>query len=924
MIRNFYRKSLYVLIFTVALSIFMTGLSGCMKEEVKSDDTLIPYRANDDIEIGLEKTSDAVALISGNQKAEFRENENGKYVLTTYVLKGGTWTPFFDSKKPLIQGESFSAEPDEFEVLADEKDLKSVLLKGKHPTLGYDFDILVEAMQGSPLIKFKITNHFTQNIELKDYEPIMMLWRNGKADDRVSINQEVPAYQTVDDTKVWNSGFPSSYFYTSGMESAIYFNMTPMTWYSMKNGIRRFRVSQVRTIEREGLTGTGLDLRVSNPGKKIAEGDMVTEFYLYGNSRNDVPTKLDALDVAVDAFSYCLAASVEWPVNYVDDTLSYEFYAGKIIEGLMAEDFSYQWHPAKAGVWNDAPMFPDRTITEILHRPGYIPGTDYKGNNKQTEFFGDWNCNNNTVLPWILYERIHNNSAGYSLLQRVTEGLLAYFDKTASIYRSFDTHPGYEGTGLEFTFQNFFMQQGALWASSFTRNDDFDPALGGKFLQAMTGLKTLADKTGYKMPQLVDVTRMTPANSMDEKHLGVTYDVWTGCIYSYNMCLAYDITGEQKYLDEAEKSIKILFNGLEFYVNSLKEKLYTDPYEFPVNEVSSAPWGVAAAQWLFRITGNEEYLEYSEAIRNMTLRMMKWYESALKDDPIDQSLGGIAFFHAFSNTDTTCPWESIMTYMPMLMELKNDTIEPSQVLLKTFNLFRINGFSLSGASWEPDIIPSAKVYQSAITAYYMPEDYYSAETPTIPGANGANSYMSNCLMYSYILFEAYAKADDPDIMVLNLDITDAGQDMANGIERNFMVLNPTSEKSKFKIDFKDLNTSADYLVTTNTDDGKEIAKTISGSDLMNKGITNELSSMEYLRINIKLDDLALTSEYLMMKEAQYSLIKAYGALQASGDEGITEIWEENKSSYLQALEFYNSERYAECIELIDSFYTQYE
>lgn len=904
-----------LLIMTLILSV-----AGCDRPSVTGQvqPGLITYRADESIGIALNKTEDSVRLDAGNQRVEFTKNADGQYILKTYINKDGEWTAFFDKGTPVIQGKAFGASPTTVKVVSNTDKKKSVLLSGTHPTEGYTFDMLVEVNEGNPLIHFVITNHLPKNLKLTDFEPLIMFWRTGISADKVSINQEVPNYQTVDDTAHWKSGFPSSYLYTAGMESAIYFNMSPMTWYSMNNGVKRFKVSQVRTIERDGDTGVGMDLRSKNTGMKIAAGDMVTDFYLYGNVKSEAPSKMEALDTSVNAFAYGLASTTQWPTNYLDDTLTYEFYTGKIIEGLMAENVTYKWQTPRGGTWTDAPLYPERQITQVLQRPGYIPNTGLEGNPFQ-EFWGDWNCNNNTLLPWIAYERIHPDDGQQTLLTRATEGLITYFDRVSSMFRSFDVHPGYEGTGLEFTFQNYFMQQGALWATDLTDPESFDPALGGKFIQAAKGMMDLAHNCRYVFPQLIDVTRLTPASSMDEKRLGVTYEVWSGCLYAYNMCLVYDLTGDAVYLEEAKTAISKLFTGMDFYVNSLKEKKYTDPYEFPINEVSTAPWGVAATQWLYRLTGDETYLTYSNYIRNITLRMMNWYESALADDPIDQSIAGLSFFHAFSVTDTTCPWESIMSYMPMLMELKNTDIEPSQVMLKAYNLFRISAFSFSGASWNPEVIPSASVYQKAVSAYYTPENYYNAETPTMPGLYGANSYMSNSIMYAYLMYEAYAMADDKEMMVLNLDITDAGLKMANGIERNFIVLNPLAKKTKFSVKFADLKETYQYNLTVTDENGKKTVKKLTGKNLM-KGYSVSLGSMEYMRMKVELAETDLTDTFTLLRQAQIKLMLAYGALQSAADFGMTDGLTAQKAQYEAALALYNSKNYTECISTIDAFY----
>ena len=299
---------------------------------------------------------------------------------------------------------------------------------------------------------------------------------------------------------------------------------------------------------------------------------------------------------------------------------------------------------------------------------------------------------------------------------------------------------------------------------------------------------------------------------------------------------------------------------------------------------------------------------------------MKWYESSLDSVALDKSLGGISFFAAFPTTDTTCPWETIQSYLPMLMELKNTKVAPSQVMLKAFNLFRINGFGLSGASWDPSVVTSAKYYQNSVTAYYMPEDYYSFEVQTKPGQNGANNYMSNTLLYSYLMYEAYAKADNEDMMVVNTDICDDGMELADGIRRNFTVFNPTYKSTTFKVLFKDLKSSSNYTLTVKGATGKTTTKTLTGKSLM-AGYSVTLGGMEYLQIKVELADKAAVANFENAKAARYNLMQAYYKLQNGYyDSGsVTSTLSSKKAVYTAALELFKSGKYADCTKkLTDS------
>ncbi|MHB8961853.1 MAG: hypothetical protein ACYC5K_01725 [Saccharofermentanales bacterium] len=876
-----------------------------------------PYKAAPSYPAEITATDSHVELRSGNQKISFDKNSSGEFVLTTYVYKNSKWVEFFNAGLPIVQGNSFGMNPTNYEVIGNSATRKAILMSGENIARSYTFEYLVEVDTSSPLIHFQLTYYLNNRLVMSGTEPRIMLWRDSADSGRLTLNQEVPSYQSLDDTVKWKRGCPSTYFYTDGMESAIYFNMTPMTWYSFGNGVRRFKVSQARTVVSSGQTGSGLDLRSSTNGAVIGSGDMVVDFYLYGNSVSSKPTKLKALNTIVEAFGTTLPSTTKWPSNYLDGSKTfYEDYAAEITRGLMVENITYRYQPVKtvndgAKIWKDTPLFAERTISTMLQRPGYA----LKSTSGGAAIYGDWNCNNNTLIPWLIYNRLHPDAMQKAFLDKGLESMLTYYDKKAQLIRSFEEQPGYTGNGLEFTFQNYFMNQGTLWASYFRNPEDFDPAMGGKFIQSTEGMIKLAKNCNYVFPQLFSASTLSPTGSIDETSLGTVYEAWSGGMYSYNMCLAYDLTKDKKYLNEATVSLDKLFTDMSYYANDLRQKLYTDPYDFPINEVSSAPWGVAAANLLYYYTGEAKWLNYADDIQNTTLRMMNWYESALRDDLIDKSVASLALFHAFSATDTTCTWENIMTYLPMILMFKNPAVAPDPTMLKLYNLYRINGFNFCGPSWNPDTVPTARTYTASPAGWLAVEDYYSAETPTPMGANGPNTYMSNGPLFNFVLFEAYAKAANRDVCVMNLDCVDAGKKMAEGIERNFILYNGAAASIKTPVRFYDLSSKLHYQVTTVSSKGKTAVKTYTGSALMN-GLDYTLQSRDYLRVSIICLDKAATQNFIAMQKAQNALMIYYASIQSSAQSGITPELQIKKETYIEALNKYRQKQYDESYSLV--------
>ena len=126
---------------------------------------------------------------------------------------------------PIIQGDAFNAYPTSATIVTNTADKKVLKLSGT-ASKGYYFEYLLTVEKSNPNVHFEITSKLTADLALNGKQPLIMLWKNGTDANKLSINQEVPNYQTVDDTVYWKSGFPATYMYTDGMESGIYFNMT--------------------------------------------------------------------------------------------------------------------------------------------------------------------------------------------------------------------------------------------------------------------------------------------------------------------------------------------------------------------------------------------------------------------------------------------------------------------------------------------------------------------------------------------------------------------------------------------------------------------------------------------------------------------------------------------------------------------------
>lgn len=392
--------------------------------------------------LSLQQDAHRVELTNRSQKLVLADTGSG-YQLSTFVLVGNTWEPMFDAGTPLIQGSAFDQYPTEYRVLSDSADKIQVELTGHHPTEGYDFTMTIEATADSPLFHFTIVNHLEAPLGVSGRQPTVMLWMDEPTGETVSVYQESPNYHSLGDSVYWNSCFPAAYVWADGKESAVFFNMEPMDWFSFQNGVNRFKSVQVRCSQRDGLLGIGMDLRKEmGSSTTIAAGDMVVDFYLYGAARRQAPSKLDALGVVVDEFGRCVPSEpVKEAVNFVNpENTSYQSLAENIAQQLMIENVTYRMMPFHTnktdltpGVWTDAPLFPEDTITEVVHRPDYATYGAYTPDRDRTEddIYGDWNCCNNALIPWIAYERLNPDETQHTFIDTAVESLKVYYQDTS-------------------------------------------------------------------------------------------------------------------------------------------------------------------------------------------------------------------------------------------------------------------------------------------------------------------------------------------------------------------------------------------------------------------------------------------------------------------------------------------------------------
>ena len=123
--------------------------------------------------------------------------------------------------------------------------------------------------------------------------------------------------------------------------------------------------------------------------------------------------------------------------------------------------------------------------------------------------------------------------------------------------------------------------------------------------------------------------------------------------------------------------------------------------------------------------------------------------------------------------------------------LKHDPGNPLRaLLLKLANLNRSNSFYFYPACWTERVRAHDGTDRQRPGLYFPIEPFYSLEGEG--GHRGPTAaYMASLGLWNDWMFEALARADDPQILALNLDAMDGYEFALEAVQRNFIVYNPT-------------------------------------------------------------------------------------------------------------------------------------
>ncbi|MEX2670468.1 MAG: hypothetical protein WD294_00020 [Phycisphaeraceae bacterium] len=840
-------------------------------------------------DVAVSQAADRVVVAADRQRAVFDRDEQGRFILRIEVRQGDTWQSMFDGGMPLLRGPAFDAHPTDYDVLHDSPEHAAVSLSGTHPQHGYDWDVVVTARAGDPLLHFEITCDLQEPLHLTALEPHVGVWKNGIASGTHAVSQGPGNIYHGHDDISWGNSFPAAYMWDEGVESAVFFDMTPMTWMSHHN-VFRFRGSRVQRFDLEGQTGLGLRI-IDRNGTMIPAGDMVVSFYVYAAPAEAPVHRRQALDRMVDVFSSLHPATAEWPTDRAaDKPASWGRVSDEIAKALMIKDVT--WKDVDGFVWRDGPLFPEREVTSIRIGPDYaVESSCIEALNREAIEGWDFSTALNMIAPWVARQRVRGDADEAAHVQARVAGVKMFYSEKAEIVR---WRPEVLSVGpMEMSWQNLTYPLQLFRVHEMQAPGDWEAAVGGRALMGMEGLIELAHVNDYVLPQWFDPITKQPLIQNDEPDLGIIYEPWQVGSYAWLMVRAYEMTGEARYVEEAKQAIRTLLTEMSFRVeNERYEREYDDAVDFPVAEIFGNASGIIAAQWLATHTGDEQFEQFADDFLNSLLRMTYWYESSLYDDPRDQALQQVGLFRNHGGAYTGSAWENSEAVLPLTYYLKHRE-RHTDLLLSILNTHRVNAFYFFPPMFPDEAIPCPKLHQHE--AHYLAiEDFYTREHGGRHGGMGLATYMSGSGMWYDLLFEAFAKADDHDIMVVSLDMIDSFEAAAAGARRQFLVFNGTDTERTFRIQHRALP-EGDYHLRLGDDATEHTAAEL------REGTTLTLAPGEHRSVIVEhVEHDAMLQAINTNEAARDAMAHAYQLMQHAAEaDGVTEQLAELKERFVE-------------------------
>ncbi|GGD90210.1 hypothetical protein [Paenibacillus nasutitermitis] len=641
---------------------------------------------------------------------QYKDDVQG-YGYTLQNETGGQWEAMSAQFQPLIRGSRFDLYPDEIRQISA-LELAVSGTKRDQDTLLYTWSGTITADRESGWLQ----------VDLALMGEGTMLINSNVAEPEITVGLgDLPPYErgdhvwyktNIDNPTKWNdeaggNDFPACYYYDSYKKFGVmlFFNMTKMGWMA-EAGIPRFlhyRCGMRRNYSHEkGNLVVGL----------IGDAPLAVEFPLQHSrfsyalrclAMDEPPTERSAVVDLVEACLHFVPREASLPPG----ATSWRDFGIRCAEDLLDEDACWNGNgsynmliPYVNGVspaWEESFQAKGLTV-DFRNQPGMDAALMM-------------------IHPLTEISRSAPSPVYEELRRKVWEFIRHAGDEFL------ENRPRVWGT-----WQYIFLLE-EWWRAAWFEEDGETSARIEAAVEAV--VIPLAQRSAYLFPLSFRAPEL-------KKH-GNGDNLPVAGAYSYFMLLLYRAKGEKRYLEEAERSLRVL---LHLPVNDLHQESFL---------LSMA---IQAADGLFKETGDIAYEEAYRYLLAQNLRMMYWF-----NDPgfTDYKLWGM--FQACTPMLYPAFFENLECAARIASTLKDRS--PSDGLIRALNQARMNNFYCF-----PKCLPE-KFRLSELD--YIPLENLGTLEDDKTGYAGQEIYGAGQTFRAALLWDQWASCSDERLYMMNLD-----------------------------------------------------------------------------------------------------------------------------------------------------------
>ncbi|HEV2296801.1 MAG TPA: hypothetical protein VGR35_23365 [Tepidisphaeraceae bacterium] len=671
------------------------------------------------------------------------------------------WRAISAKNNPLVRGSTFDLYPAEVQ----RQDDFTLSLRGTRRipraqgrstgSIEYGYSAIVHADPRQ--------NWFRFDVQVDSPQPIPLAMIDGFEPEIMLDLGSLPPYErgdhvwfmtTIANPTKWNdqahgNDMPATYLYDAYLKAELmmFFDMTAMSWMSFDNIARflNYRCGYRRRYQPQPAAALGL-YADGFSGKTFPAGAQRFVYYLTAAPRAQTPSEAQAVQWLVDRCLPLLPAYSEWPERATD----WRDFSRHCAQDLMSEGHCWR----RDGDGEFLLNYVD------AHSPAWQQAIEARGRefnmNQPCLESAVWSAHPLSVLCSIESEPLYD---------QLNQRLLAFIDRMVAANRT-PLAPATDDAPRG-SWQHLYMIEQMFQVARLRNNE---PLLRQIRREMEECIIPLTRKLQYMLPLTFGKKSLVQVGAGDTYSLLGTY-----------ASLALDLhewTGEEKYLDEAKQALRV---NARLPVNSVHQ------------EVFLLGMGVHAAARLASMASDaaerEEFIGICRYLTAQTLRMLHWFND--RTSPETRAINTLGMFLACASINYPALFENIETLARIAPALK--LIGADESLLRVFDHARKNNFYFF-----PQCLPEN---------YHGPLKYIPLENIGIlegppPTTVGAEIYGAGWTFRAYLLWEAFGRCRDRDIMLLNLDAFDERRQIATGEwDLRFIAFNPTSEPRQSELVF---------------------------------------------------------------------------------------------------------------------------